>query len=65
MFYEILWKPLIIHKNIINFFFSVNQIYYYNAVYRYLLKLNSLRNVHKTSKLYKRNKWGISEELVI
>ena len=53
-FYEILWKPLIIPKNIN--FFSVNQNYYYIAVYRYLVKLNSLRNVHKTSKLYKKTR---------
>ena len=46
-------------------FCLVNQIYYYYAVYRYLLKLNSLRNVHKTSKLYKRNKGGMAEVLII
>ena len=34
-------------------------------MYRYLLKLNSLRNVHKTSKLYKRNKEGMAEVLII
>ena len=39
-------------------------MYYYHAVYRYLLKLNSLRNVHKISKLYRRNKGGMAEVLI-
>ena len=50
------------HKNRI---FLVYRIYYYQAVYSYLLKPNSLRNVNKTSKLYKRNKQGMDDLLVI
>ena len=51
-----------IHKNI---FFLVNKIYDCLAVYGYLLKLNSLRNEHKTKKLYRRNKGGMAEVLSI